>query len=153
MVIFITAYRKYAADGYDLDVLDYLVKPVSFERFLKAAHKALEYQDLRQKGYIFIQSEYKQTKVFIHEILYIEGLGNYIKLHLAGGGRPIISKMSMKAIVERLPAAKYVRVHKSFIVMVDKISSVRGESIMIGAQEIPLSRFYRDEFFRIVNIE
>jgi DNA-binding LytR/AlgR family response regulator len=151
MVIFITAYRQYAADGYDLDVLDYLVKPVSFERFLKAAHKALEYQALRQKGYIFIQSEYKQTKVFIHEIRYIEGLGNYIKIHLTNSSRPVISKLSMKSISERLPAGKYVRVHKSFIVMVDKISSVRGESIMIGEQEIPLSRFYRDEFFKIVH--
>ncbi len=151
MAIFITAYRKYAADGYDLDVLDYLVKPVSFERFLKAANKALEYMELRQKGYIFVQNEYKQTKIFFHEILYIEGLGNYVKIHLAGAARPIISKLSMKSVGERLPAGKYVRVHKSFIVMVDKISSVRGESIMIGEQEIPLSRFYRDEFFRIVH--
>jgi DNA-binding LytR/AlgR family response regulator len=151
MVIFITAYRKYAADGYDLDVLDYLVKPVSFERFLKAAHKALEYQQLRQKGYIFIQSEYKQTKVFIHEIRYIEGLGNYVKIHLTSCPRPVISKLSMKSIVEWLPSGKFVRVHKSFIVMVDKISSVRGESITVGETEIPLSRRYRDEFFRIVH--
>lgn len=151
MVIFITAYRNYAADGYDLDVLDYLVKPVSFERFLKAAHKAMEYQALRQKGYIFVQSEYKQKKVFIHEIRYIEGLGNYIKIYLTSSPRPLISKLSMKSIGERLPAGKYVRVHKSFIVMVDKISSVRGESITIGETEVPLSRRYRDEFFRIVH--
>jgi DNA-binding LytR/AlgR family response regulator len=151
MVIFITAYRKYAADGYDLDVLDYLVKPVSFERFLKAAHKALEYQELRQKDYLFIQSEYKLTKVFIHDILYIEGLGNYVKIHLACSSRPMLSKQSMKAIGEKLPAGKYVRAHKSFIVMVDKIGSVRNESITIGRTEIPLSRFYRDEFFKLVH--
>jgi DNA-binding LytR/AlgR family response regulator len=151
MVIFMTAYRKYAADGYDLDVLDYLVKPVSFQRFLKAAHKALEYQELRQKDYIFIQSEYKLTKLFIHDILYIEGLGNYIKIHQASSSRPILSKQSMKSIGERLPAGKHVRVHKSFIVMVDKISSIHHESIMIGKTEIPLSRFYRDEFFRVVH--
>jgi DNA-binding LytR/AlgR family response regulator len=151
MVIFMTAYRKYAADGYDLDVLDYLVKPVSFQRFLKAAHKALEYQELRQKDYIFIQSEYKLTKLFIHDILYIEGLGNYIKIHQASSSRPILSKQSMKSIGERLPAGKHIRVHKSFIVMVDKISSIHHESIMIGKTEIPLSRFYRDEFFRVVH--
>jgi len=160
MVIFITAYRKYAADGYDLDALDYLVKPVSFERFLKAAHKALEYQELRQKekspsphfpDYLFIQSEYKLTKLFVHDLLYIEGLGNYIKIHLISSPRPILSKLSMKAIGEKLPAGKYARVHKSFIVMVDKITSVRNESIMIGETEIPLSRFYRDEFFRIIH--
>jgi DNA-binding LytR/AlgR family response regulator len=151
MVIFMTAYRKYAADGYDLDVLDYLVKPVSFQRFLKAAHKALEYQELRQKDYIFIQSEYKLTKLFIHDILYIEGLGNYIKIHQASSSRPILSKQSMKSIGERLPAGKHIRVHKSFIVMVDKISSIHHESITIGKTEIPLSRFYRDEFFRVVH--
>jgi len=156
MVIFITAYRKYAADGYDLDVLDYLVKPVSFERFQRAANKALEYQELRQREkvsleYIFIQSEYKLTKVFVHEILYIEGLGNYIKLYLTGTSRPILSKLSMKAIGEKLPAGKYSRVHKSFIVMMDKISSVHNDSIMIGETEIPLSRFYRDEFFKLIH--
>lgn len=156
MVIFITAYRKYAADGYDLDVLDYLVKPVSFERFQRAANKALEYQELRQREkvsleYIFIQSEYKLTKVFVHEILYIEGLGNYIKLYRAGSSRPILSKLSMKAIGEKLPAGKYSRVHKSFIVMMDKISSVHNDSIMIGETEIPLSRFYRDEFFKLIH--
>ncbi|HVV03687.1 MAG TPA: LytTR family DNA-binding domain-containing protein [Puia sp.] len=158
MVIFITAYRKYAADGYDLDVLDYLVKPVSFERFQRAANKALEYQELRQKEkippfpeYIFVQSEYKLTKVFVHEILYIEGLGNYIKLYLTGSSRPILSKLSMKAIGEKLPAGKYSRVHKSFIVMLDKISCVHNDSIMIGGTEIPLSRFYRDEFFKLIH--
>lgn len=158
MVIFITAYRKYAADGYDLDVLDYLVKPVSFERFRRAANKALEYHELRQKEkdtlfpeYIFIQSEHRLTKVFVHEILYIEGLGNYIKLFLMGSTRPILSKLSMKAIGEKLPAGKYSRVHKSFIVMMDKISSVHNDSIMIGGTEIPLSRFYRDEFFKLIH--
>ena len=158
MVIFISAYRQYAADGYDLDVLDYLVKPVSFERFQRAANKALEYQELRQKEkvsafpeYIFVQSEYKLTKVFVHEILYIEGLGNYIKLYLAGSSRPILSKLSMKAIGEKLPAGKYSRVHKSFIVMLDKISCVHNDSIMIGGTEIPLSRFYRDEFFNLIH--
>jgi len=156
MVIFITAYRQYAADGYDLDVLDYLVKPVSFERFQRAANKALEYQELRQREkvfleYIFIQSEYKLTKVFVHDILYIEGLGNYIKLYRAGSSRPLLSKLSMKAIGEKLPAGKYSRVHKSFIVMLDKISCMHSDSIMIGETEIPLSRFYRDEFFKLIH--
>jgi DNA-binding LytR/AlgR family response regulator len=161
MVIFITAYRQYAADGYDLDVLDYLVKPVSFERFLKAANKALEYQRLRQRekgsspnypDYIFIQSEYKLTKLFIHEILYVEGLGNYVKIYSAGASRPLISKLSMKAIGEKLPPGKHCRVHKSFIVMMDKITSVCNDSIVIGTMEIPLSRSYRDEFFKLIHI-
>lgn len=160
MVIFITAYRKYAVDGYDLDVLDYLVKPVSFERFLKAANKALEYQELHQKergpsahfpDFIFVQSEYKLTKVFVHEILYVEGLGNYVKIHLSASSRPILSKLSMKSIGEKLPVGKCARVHKSFIVMMDKITSVHHDSIMIGETEIPLSRFYRDEFLKLIH--
>jgi DNA-binding LytR/AlgR family response regulator len=157
LVIFITAYRNYAADGYDLDVLDYLVKPVSFERFRRAANKALEYLEMRRSekfspfpDYIFVQSEYRLTKVFIHEILYIEGLGNYIKIYCTGLARPILSRLSMKVIGERLPVGKYLRVHKSFIVMLDKISSVHNDSIMIEGTGIPLSRSYRDEFFKLI---
>ncbi len=160
MVIFITAYRKYAIEGFDLDVLDYLVKPVPFGRFLKAANKALEYQGFKQKesspppnfpDYLFIHSEYQLTKVFIHEIAYIEGLGNYIKIFLVGSSRPILSKSSMKAIEEKLPEGKYARVHKSFIVMIDKISSIRNESLKIKDTEIPVSRFYRDNFLKGIN--
>ncbi len=157
MVIFITAYRKYAIEGFDLDVLDYLVKPVPFDRFLRAANKALEYQGFKQKenmlpqnfpDYLFIHSEYQLTKVYIHEIAYIEGLGNYIKIYLVGSSRPILSKSSMKAMEEKLPAGKYARVHKSFIVMIDKISSIRNESLKIKETEIPVSRSYRDSFFK-----
>ncbi|HTI09531.1 MAG TPA: LytTR family DNA-binding domain-containing protein [Puia sp.] len=160
MVIFITAYRKYALEGFDLDVLDYLVKPVPFNRFLKAAHKALEYQGLKQKenaapehfpDYLFVHSEYQLTKVFIHEITYIEGLGNYIKIYLVGKDKPILSKSSMKAIEEKLPAGKFARVHKSFIVMIDKITSIRNESLRIKETEIPVSRSYRESFFKAIN--
>lgn len=159
MIIFITAYRKYAVEGFDLDVLDYLVKPVPFSRFLKAANKALEYHGYRHPeprsadpypDYIFVQSEYRQTKIFIHEITYIEGLGNYIKICLASGLRPVLSKCSMKSILEKLPAGKYARVHKSYIVMIDKISHIRPEGLLIGDKEIPLSRSCREEFFRII---
>ncbi|MES1160196.1 MAG: LytTR family DNA-binding domain-containing protein [Bacteroidota bacterium] len=160
MVIFITAYRKYALEGFDLDVLDYLVKPVPFNRFLKAVHKAQEYQGLKQKGesppshfpdYLFVHSEYQLTKIFIHEITYIEGLGNYIKIYLVDKVKPILSKSSMKAIEEKLPAGKYARVHKSFIVMLDKITSIRNESLKIKETEIPVSRSYRESFFKGIN--
>ncbi|HEY1217199.1 MAG TPA: LytTR family DNA-binding domain-containing protein, partial [Bryobacteraceae bacterium] len=141
MVIFITAYRNYAVEGFDLDVLDYLIKPVSFDRFLKAVNKALEYQGFRQKedspnnyypDYLFIHTEYQLTKVFIHEIVYIEALRNYIRIHLTGSAKPLLSKQSLKAIEERLPAGKFARVHKSFIVLLDKISSIRNDIIHIG---------------------
>ena len=160
MVIFITAYRNYAVEGFDLDVLDYLVKPVSFDRFLKAVNKALEYQGFKQKeespnsnypDYLFIHTEYQLTKVFIHEITYIEGLRNYIRIHLTGSARPLLSKLSLKSIEEKLPPGKYARVHKSFIVLLDKISSIRNDIIRIGERDIPLSRSCRDEFFKKIN--
>jgi DNA-binding LytR/AlgR family response regulator len=160
MVIFITAYRNYAVEGFDLDVLDYLVKPVAFERFLKAVNKALEYQGFKQKeegpsnnypDYFFINTEYQLTKVFIHEITYIEGLRNYIRIHLAGNTKPLLSKLSLKAIEEKLPAGKFARVHKSFIVLLDKISSIRNDIIRIDDRDIPLSRSCREDFFKKIN--
>jgi DNA-binding LytR/AlgR family response regulator len=166
MVIFITAYRNYAVEGFDLDVLDYLIKPVAFDRFLKAAGKALEYQGFKQKesgqgvspgqdshfpDYFFVHTEYQLTKVFLHEITHVEGLRNYIKIYLVGSSKPILSKLSLKAIEEKLPAGKYARVHKSFIVMIDKISSIRNDSIQIKDKEIPVSRSYREDFFKLIN--
>jgi DNA-binding LytR/AlgR family response regulator len=160
MVIFITAYRNYAVEGFDLDVLDYLIKPVAFDRFMRAVNKALEYQGFKQKetsaahhfpDYLFVHTEYQLTKVFIHEITYIEGLRNYIKIYRTGSPKAILSKMSMKAIEEKLPAGKCARVHKSFIVFLDKIGSIRNDSIRIGETEIPVSRSYREDFFRIIN--
>lgn len=157
MVIFITAYRNYAVEGFDLDVLDYLIKPVAFDRFLKASNKALEYQGYQQKeiapashfpDYLFVHAEHQLTKVFLHEITYIEALRNYIKIYLAENPKPILSKLSLKAIEEKLPDGKYARVHKSFIVMIDKISSIRNDCIQIMGKEIPLSRSYREDFFK-----
>jgi DNA-binding LytR/AlgR family response regulator len=158
MVIFITAYRNYAVEGFELDVLDYLVKPVAFDRFLKAAGKALEYQGFKQKedgpsfpDYLFVHTEYQLTKIVLQEITCIEGLRNYIKIHFSGSAKPILSKLSLKAIEEKLPPAKFVRVHKSFIVSLDKISSIRNDVIRIGQRDIPISKSCRDEFFRRIN--
>lgn len=158
MVIFITAYRNYAVEGFELDVLDYLVKPVAFDRFLKAVNKALEYQGFKQKeagttlpDYLFIHTEYQLTKIVLPEITYIEGLRNYIKIHFSTNAKPILSKLSLKAIEEKLPPAKFARVHKSFIVSVDKISSIRNDVIRIGSRDIPISKSCRDEFFRKIN--
>jgi DNA-binding LytR/AlgR family response regulator len=160
MVIFITAYRNYAVEGFELDVLDYLVKPVAFDRFLKAVNKALEYQGFKQKegvqpgpgpGYLFIHTEYQLTKIFLHEVTYIEALRNYIRIHFASGVRPILSKLSLKAIEEKLPPGKFARVHKSFIVSMDKISSIRNDIIRIDIRDIPISKSCRDEFFKKIN--
>jgi DNA-binding LytR/AlgR family response regulator len=158
MVIFITAYRNYAVEGFELDVLDYLVKPVAFDRFLKAVNKALEYQGFKQKeggpsfpDYLFIHTEYQLTKIVLQEITYIEGLRNYIKIHFSTSAKPILSKLSLKAIEEKLPPSKFVRVHKSFIVSLDKIASIRNDVIRIGLRDIPISKSCRDDFFKKIS--
>jgi DNA-binding LytR/AlgR family response regulator len=162
MVIFITAYKQYALDGFNLDVLDYLVKPVPFDRFLKATNKALEYYNLKQKQplsqdttteYIFVNSEYNLIKIITNDITYIEGLKDYIKIHLANSAKPIITRMSLKAIEEKLPSNKFIRVHKSFIISIDKITSIRKNRIHIQNAEVPISDLYRNNLFKIINPE
>jgi DNA-binding LytR/AlgR family response regulator len=160
MVIFITAYRNYAVEGFELDVLDYLVKPVAFDRFLKAVNKALEYQGFKQKEtttagpypeYLFVNTEYQLTKIFLQEITYIEALRNYIRIHFATNAKPILSKLSLKTIEEKLPSERFCRVHKSFIVSMDKISSIRNDVIRIDVRDIPISKSCRDDFFKKIN--
>lgn len=157
MVIFITAYKKYAVDGFELDVLDYLVKPVSFERFLKSANKALmEFNRSKTKisaeDYIFVNSEYNLVKIVLNEIAYIEGLKDYIKIFMVNSPKPIITRLSMKAMENSLSPEKFVRTHKSYIVSVDKILSIRRNRIFLGSNcTVPLSDHYREILFDIVD--
>ena len=154
MIILITAYEKYALEGYNLDVTDYLVKPVSLERFIKACNKARELFDLRSAnkenayssnpGYIFVNVEYSQVKIMIADILYIEGLKDYIKIHLQSTQRPIITRMAIKTIEEQLSASSFVRIHRSYIVSIPHITSVRKTSVFIEKIELPVSDNYRD---------
>ena len=158
MVVFITAYKNYAHEGFELDVLDYLVKPVSFERFLKAANKAKEYFTFKndrpseqEKEFIFVYSEYNLIKIIIQEICYIEGLKDYIKIFLTNAQKPVITRLSMKAMEENLSSKKFIRTHKSFIISIDKIKSIRNSRITLTAGEIPLSEHYKETFFKLVN--
>jgi DNA-binding LytR/AlgR family response regulator len=156
MFILITAYEKYALEGYNLDVVDYLVKPVPLDRFIKACGKALELYELKtaksgnavadtNPGYIFINVDYSLLKIVLSDILWIEGLKDYIKIHLKSApNKPIIPRMGMKAIEDELPASQFMRVHKSFIVSKEHITAVRKNSVFIGAMEIPVSDNYRD---------
>ncbi|HNP22227.1 MAG TPA: LytTR family DNA-binding domain-containing protein [Panacibacter sp.] len=153
MIILVTAYEKYALDGFNLDVTDYLVKPVSFERFVKACNKALELFELKNKkevatengnDYIFVNVEYKLLKVVLTDIVWIEGLKDYIKIHLKSTNRPVITRMSLKTIEEQLPSGKFIRVHKSYIVSVNYITAVMKNSIFIGELELPVGDLYRD---------
>jgi DNA-binding LytR/AlgR family response regulator len=158
MVILITAYDKFALEGFNQNVLDYLVKPVSFERFLKAANKAIELHGLKSKSslsetepeYIFVNSEYNLVKIVLADITHVEGLKDYIKIHLSSSPKPVITRLSLKSIEEKLPARKYVRVHKSFIISVDKITSIRNNRIKMLNAEVPISEFYRENLFNLI---
>lgn len=148
LFILVTAYEKYALDGYSLDVVDYLVKPVSLERFMQACNKALEWHQLKTKGqapaYFFVNSDYSYLKVIYADIMYIEGLKDYIKIHLKNSAKPIVSRMSMKALEEQLPSQMFLRVQKSYIVSKDYISAIRKNTIFIGTTEIPVGENYKE---------
>lgn len=158
MIVLITAYEKFALEGFNLDVIDYLVKPVAFERFIKACNKALELQNLRSRksieettDYFFVNVEYSLVKVEFADIRWIEGLKDYIKIFLRSTSKPIVTRMSIKSLEEQLPASKFVRVHKSYIVSIPAITSVRKSSVFIGAEEIPIGDNYKDALNLVIN--
>jgi DNA-binding LytR/AlgR family response regulator len=163
LVIFTTAYEKYAIEGFELDVIDYLLKPFSFDRFLKAVNKASEYLELKNRSetgsirdeipatrdFIFVKADYKLVKINFKDILFIEGLKDYIKIY--SGEKPVITLMSMKLIEDKLPAGEFVRVHRSFIVALNKIRYIQRNFIQIGEREIPISENHREQLFNIIN--
>jgi DNA-binding LytR/AlgR family response regulator len=164
MVIFVTAYKSYALEGFELDVLDYLVKPVAFERFLKAANKAADYHSLKHTvvsnlaapvallpAFFFVNVEYNLVKIVVNDIYFAEGLKDYIKIYLRGSDKPVITRLPMKTLAEKLPANRFVRVHKSFIVDIEKISSIRKNRIYIQQHIIPVSDSYREELFALID--
>src|SRR3954470_3777270 len=154
MFILITAYEKYALEGFNLDVVDYLVKPVAIARFMKACNKAWELNQLKTKQretspeaqveYFFINVDYSLLKVVFKDIMYVEGLKDYIKIHLKSSTKPIVARMSMKSIEEQLPASIFIRVQKSYIVSKEYVTAIRKNSIFIGNIEIPVGDNYRD---------
>jgi len=154
MVILVTAYEKHALEAFGLDVVDYLVKPVAFERFLKSCNKARELHQLRQQksqpaqaespGYFFVPSDYSLLKVETADIVMVEGLKDYVKIHLKSTNKPIVTRMSMKSVEDLLPPQQFLRVHRSYIVAVAHISSVRKTSVFIGEHEIPIGDSYRE---------
>ncbi len=152
MFILITAYEKYALEGYELDVVDYLVKPVSLERFIRACNKAREIYQLKAKkdsgaespSYFFINADYSLVKVVFTDIMWIEGLKDYLKIHLKSSSRPLVARITMKSIEEQLPANMFIRIQKSFIVSKDYITSIRKNSVFINEIEIPVGDSYKD---------
>jgi two-component system, LytTR family, response regulator len=153
MVILITAYEKYALEGFNLEVLDYLVKPVSLDRFVKACNKAKELFELKTKpknkevvntDYFFVNVDYSLLKVNFNDIKYIEGLKDYIKIHLKSSPRAVITRMAMKVIEEELPATKFLRIHKSYIVSLEYITAIRKNSVFIDEMELPVGENFRE---------
>jgi len=157
MVIFITAYEKYAIEGYNLDVVDYLLKPVSFERFLKAINKASDkfkgkaQPNVVSNDYLFVNSEYNLVRIDLNDIAYVEGLKDYVKIFLLSAPRPVITRMSMKALEEKLPSERFVRVHKSFIVSINKIDSIRKGRISLLKALIPISEHFKDNLYKFID--
>jgi two-component system LytT family response regulator len=149
MAIFTTAYPEFAVDGFELNAIDYLLKPFDFERFKKAVEKAKEYMEFsnRPKGnepdaFIFVKSEYKAVKINLKDILYIEGMDSYVKIF--AGGKPVLSLMSMKNLLEMLPQKEFIRVHRSYIVPISKVQSIRNKQIKIGEKLIPVGGTYEE---------
>ncbi|RMG20494.1 MAG: DNA-binding response regulator [Bacteroidetes bacterium] len=162
MVIFVTAYSHYAVESYDLDVVDYLMKPVSLERFTKAAFKALEIFRLRQHDAaptaslaqptapdaLFVNVEYALVKVVIADITHIESMKDYVKIYLKTAPKPVLTKSTLKAMEEKLPPDQFMRVHKSYIVNLRQIESIRNHQISIGHHEIPVSESNMSELLK-----
>ncbi|MBK6976050.1 MAG: response regulator transcription factor [Cytophagaceae bacterium] len=158
LVIFITAYDQYAVESYNLQVVDYLMKPVGLDRFTKAVLKAREVHNLLQAkkddpeiNYMFVNVEYSLVRINFDTISHIEGLKDYIKIYVNNAVHPILTKSTLKGIEEKLPSKKFLRVQKSFIVNIDKIESIRNHRISIGKFEIPVSDTNMESLLEAIN--
>ncbi|KFC21383.1 LytR/AlgR family response regulator transcription factor [Epilithonimonas lactis] len=159
-VIFTTAFDQYAIDGYKVNALDYLLKPFDYNEFLSAATKARNYFESQQPGsvskpekkqeFFFIKSEYKQIKINFSEILYIEGLKDYAKIHLKDNPKPILTLMSLKKLEEELPSDNFMRIHRSFIIGLDKIEAIERNHIVIGKEQIAIAPNYKDALMEYI---
>lgn len=171
MVIFVTAYSNYAVESYDLDVIDYLMKPVSLERFTKSVMKAMDEHRKRlslhhphptnpplqtkaiddSPDFFFVNVEYSIVKIPIKEITHVEGMKDYVKIYLSNLRKPVLTKSTLKGIEEKLPGQGFMRVHKSYIVNVNKIESIRRNQIKIGEFEIPVGETNLEELLKALN--
>jgi DNA-binding LytR/AlgR family response regulator len=160
MFILVTAYENYALESYNLNVVDYLVKPVPLDRFIKACNKAWELFQLKNKppetlkeaesGYLFLNVDYSHLKVVYGDIMWVEGLKDYIKIHLKSTTKPIVARISMKNFEEQLPLSMFIRIQKSYIVSKNYITAVRKNSIFIGTTELPIGESYKETVMALV---
>jgi len=162
MIIFATAYKEYAFDAFECDAVDYLLKPFAFDRFSKSVNKAFQLLKLKKPPevsggevqgssgeFLMVKVEYSTIRVNLDDILYIEGLKDYVKIFTEG--KLILTKTTMKNILEKLPLGSFFRVHKSYIISAGKIDMIENSRIVIGNQRIPIGESYRSAFFEMVN--
>ena len=151
-VIITSAYAEYAIKGYDLEVSDYLLKPISFDRFLKAVNKAYDQLISSQtpvvQDYLFVKTSLKLEKIRFNDMRFIEGVENYVAIYTSDG--KIITHTTLRTILQKLPPERFVQVHKSYLVNIDKIDSIEGNLLGIGKNKIPLSRTYKETALEII---
>lgn len=162
-IVFTTAFGQYALDGYRVNALDYLLKPISYKDFLEAANKALSWFEMKENASaggnvvkveddcIYVKSDYKLVQIKLKDILYVEGLKDYVKIYIENEPKAILSLMSMKAMEERLPSSHFIRVHRSFIVQKNKIKIIERGRIVFGKEYIPISDSYKQELQNYLN--
>ena len=163
-IVFTTAFNQYAVDGFRVNALDYLLKPISYADFMEACNKALQWFQLVQQNdqqpsvkteeeptSIFVKSEYKLLQINLDDIRYIEGLKDYVKIYTEQSPHPILSLMNMKAIEQMLPASRFIRVHRSFIVQKSKIREIERNRIVFGDVYIPIGDSYKQAFLDFIN--
>ncbi|HWA35592.1 MAG TPA: LytTR family DNA-binding domain-containing protein [Cyclobacteriaceae bacterium] len=156
MVILTTAFPQYALDGYELDIIDYLLKPFALQRFLKAIQKAKDFYEMKTRSgagstasYIFVKSEKRIERVELNDILYAEVMGNYVSIHTER--KKIIAYLTMKSLESQLSHADFIKIHQSFLVNRSRIESVEGNELKVGAATLPISRNYRDGVTTLIN--
>jgi two-component system LytT family response regulator len=161
MVILITAYKQYALESYNLNVIDYLLKPVPLDRFIKATNKALEIHRLKHPSnnqistldtlanYMFVNVGYSLQKVTFSDITWVEGLRDYLQIHLQSTTKPLVVRMSFKALEEQIPTNAFIRIHKSFIVAIKSITSIRKNTLFVNEIELPIGEVYKDVIMKL----
>lgn len=157
MVILLTAYKQYALESYDLKVVDYLLKPVELKRFIAACNKAQELFQLKNNkagpasgpDFMFVNADYSLVRVSFADILYIEGLKDYLKIHLKNNKKPLITRMTFREVEEMLPAAQFARIHKSFIIAIGSVTSIKKSGVFLEAIELPIGETYKETISKI----
>jgi DNA-binding LytR/AlgR family response regulator len=156
MVILTTAFPQYALEGYELDIIDYLLKPFAFNRFLKAVQKAKDFYQMKHMAtgtalpsYIFIKSDKRIEKVELSDVLYAESMGNYVSIYTEN--KKIMAYLTMKSLESQLPPNDFIKIHQSYLVNASRIDAIEGNEIKMGSRSLPMSRNYREMVMKIVH--